>query len=58
MTAVDWSRYQACPACGVALGEPCRILGGFVPGAQGGVVEVAADEPHGGRKPRAGREHD
>ena len=51
---IDWTRYRACQACGAALGRPCRKLSGFVPGAQGGVVEAAADSPHGGRELRAG----
>ena len=55
MTAVDWAAYQKCTTCGAALSKPCIQLGGFVPGAQGGVVEIEADEPHTGRKPRAGR---
>lgn len=54
MTIIDWGRYRQCDACGAALGQPCRILSGYVAGAQGGVVEVAADEPHGGRELRVG----
>ena len=49
-----WAPYRRCGACGAALGKPCRSLSGFVPDAQGGVVEVEADAPHPGRKLRAG----
>lgn len=54
MTAVDWNRYQKCPQCGAALGKPCRELTGYVPGAQGGVIETVAAEPHPGRELRTG----
>lgn len=51
---VDWLRFQQCDGCGAGLGKPCRVLTGYVAGAQGGPVEVEADRPHGGRKERAG----
>jgi hypothetical protein len=54
VTAVDWDRYQQCDVCGRGLGKPCINFAGYVAGAQGGVVEVEADEPHSTRKLRAG----
>lgn len=52
--SVDWDRYRQCDVCGANLGKPCRNLSGYVEGAQGGVVEVESDEPHGGRELRTG----
>jgi hypothetical protein len=51
VTAVDWSRYQACPVCPALLAQPCLELSGWC----GDLVEVEATEPHTGRKLRAGR---
>lgn len=51
MPDVDWSRYRACGKCMAELGKPCMKLSGF----RNGPIEVEADRPHGGRKPRAGR---
>lgn len=58
MTAVYWNSYQKCRVCSAGLGRPCISFSGYVEGAQGGVVEVAADEPHGGRKLRAAAARD
>lgn len=48
-----WADYQQCDVCGASLGKPCISFAGYVAGAQGGVVEVEADEPHSPRKLRA-----
>lgn len=45
--------YQKCDVCGRGLGKSCINFAGYVAGAQGGVVEVEADEPHSTRKLRA-----
>lgn len=51
---VDWEAYQACSeVCGAALGKPCRKLSGYVVAGNVTVYEEA-DEPHTGRKLRAG----
>lgn len=49
MTAVDWTRYRQCEHCMAELGKPCMVLSGF----RNGPIEVAAEQPHGGRKLRA-----
>lgn len=49
----DWTRFQKCDVCGAGLAKPCISFAGYVAGAQGGVVEVEADEPHSTRPLRA-----
>lgn len=58
MTAIDWELYQKCPVYSALLARPCISFSGYVEGAQGGVVEVAADAPHGGRELRAAAARD
>ena len=55
MTAVDWSRYRACPVCGAPLGKPCVIFGGAV--IVDDVISATAtfaESPHSDRKLRTG----
>lgn len=55
MTApVDWTRWRKCAACGADIGQPCLVLSGYDARPGGGPVAVAAGQPHGSRKPRAG----
>jgi hypothetical protein len=55
----EWDAYQKCQVCFAELGKPCWELVGFVAadgvatGLEGGVVEVAAEQPHSSRKLRA-----
>ena len=52
MPDVVWADYQQCDVCGAKLGKPCLALSGF--GAGAGRIAVGAEQPHTGRKLRAG----
>lgn len=51
MSPVDWNDFQKCPACAAEIGQACTTLSGV---AYSKPVRVDADQPHGGRKLRAG----